>query len=57
VHKTLNFHSPGRHLCLLSPNFHWGTLIALLEVSREKVRGQFILVLVESELHSRITTP
>jgi hypothetical protein len=46
------------HLCLLIPNFHCGTLIALLEVSREKVfAGQFILVLVESELHGRLTTP
>jgi hypothetical protein len=28
----------------------------MLEVSREKVVGQFILVLVESELHGRLTT-
>jgi hypothetical protein len=43
--------------CLLSPHFHYGKLIALLEVSTEKVvAGQFILVLVESELYGRLTT-
>jgi hypothetical protein len=42
---------------LLSPHFHCGKLIALLEVSTEKVAaGQFILMLVESEVYGRLTT-
>jgi len=58
AHKTTQF-SLSRQAPLPSESeFSLWDIIALLEVLREKVvAGQFITVLVESELHGTLTTP
>lgn len=58
VHKATQFSLSRQSPLPSEPEFSLWPLIALLQVSREKVvAGQLILVLVESELHGRLTKP